>query len=481
MNWALAVVSAILLVLCHPPYDFTWLAPVALAPLLIAVTRTANWKQSLLLGCICGALYWAGICYWIEWTLSQYAGVPKAGAVVLFVMFCLAKSLQMGVFALVARQFAKTFWTLPLTAAAWTAIEWTHGVMGFEWLNLGNAGSEMSLPLRLAPVTGVWGLSFFFALAGAALAAVALRRPRKELVWVILLPGLAFLPKIQLDLRAKAEAVLLQPNQDAGTVWTAELFDKSLRRMIALSLKAAEQPDLIIWPEDPGPFYEYDPRYMGALGSLAGASGATVIAGAVGHAPHGGPSNSAVTVNPLGKELSRYDKVNLVPFGEFVPFPFQQLTNQISTEAGEFEPGHNIVITDTGKHKTGTFICYESVFPSFVRQFAKSGAEVLVNISNDGWFGKSAARYQHLRIVRMRAVENSRWILRATNNGVTAVIDPAGRVITKGPEYVEAALNTRFAYLTATTFYTEHGDWFVLLCGLAMVCGLVRHYFQSAP
>ena len=213
---------------------------------------------------------------------------------------------------------------------------------------------------------------------------------------------------------------------------------------------------------------------------MAGVSGATVIAGAVGHAPNGGPSNSAVTVNQLGKELSRYDKVNLVPFGEFVPFPFKQVTNQISTEAGEFEAGQNVVVTNIGKHRTGTFICYESVFPSFVRQFAKSGAEVLVNISNDGWFGKSAARYQHLRIVRMRAVENRRWILRATNNGVTAVIDPAGRLVTKGPEYVEAALNTRFGYLSGTTFYTEYGDWFVVVCGLAMVVGLVRHYFQSA-
>ncbi len=480
MIWALAVLSAVLLVLCHPPYNWTWLAPAALTPLLFAVSRVENWKKAALLGCICGAVYWAGICYWIEWTLSQYAGIPKAGAVTLFVMFCIAKSFQMGVFAVLARYFARSFWTLPLTAAAWTAIEWTHGVMGFEWLNLGNAGSDMSIPLRLAPVTGVWGLSFFFALAAAALASVAQRRPRQELVWIILLPGVALLPPVLLDRHGKSEAVLLQPNQDPGTLWSSELFEKSLRRMTALSLKAAEQPDLIIWPEDPGPFYEYDPRYMNALGSLAGASGATVIAGAVGHASNGGPSNSAVTVNPQGRELSRYDKVNLVPFGEFVPFPFKQLTNQISTEAGEFEAGNSVVVTNLGKHKTGTFICYESVFPGFVRQFAKAGAEVLINISNDGWFGKSAARYQHLRLVRMRAVENHRWILRATNNGVTAVVDPAGRVITRGPEYVEAALNARFGYLTGTTVYTEHGDWFVVLCGLAVVCGLVRHYFQSA-
>ncbi len=164
--------------------------------------------------------------------------------------------------------------------------------------------------------------------------------------------------------------------------------------------------------------------------------------------------------------MSRYDKVNLVPFGEFVPWPFGALTEKISKEAGDFAAGRGVVVSPLGEHKIGAFICYESVFPNFVRRFAADGAEVLVNISNDGWFGKTAARRQHLEIVRMRAVENRRWILRAANDGITAAIDPAGRVRSTLPLFAEATSIVRFNYETGETFYTRHGNWFPVLCAL---------------
>ena len=155
-------------------------------------------------------------------------------------------------------------------------------------------------------------------------------------------------------------------------------------------------------------------------------------------------------VGPNGDAVSRYDKVHLVPFGEFVPWPFGGLTKKVSTEAGDFVAGTKVVVSaGRGPYRVGTFICYESVFPSYIRKFAASGAEALINISNDSWFGKSAARYQHLQIVRMRAAENERWILRATDNGITTVIDPAGRVIREPEEYKELA--DAFSIATART------------------------------
>ncbi len=167
-----------------------------------------------------------------------------------------------------------------------------------------------------------------------------------------------------------------------------------------------------------------------------------------------------------GVAISRYDKVNLVPFGEFVPWPFGILTRKVSTEAGDFEAGRKVVVSAVGDHRIGTFICYESVFPSYIRKFAASGAEALFNISNDSWFGRSAARYQHLLIVRMRAAENARWILRATDNGITTVIDPAGRVVRATQEYTELAARFQYRYRRDLTFYTRYGDWFVALCAL---------------
>ena len=187
-------------------------------------------------------------------------------------------------------------------------------------------------------------------------------------------------------------------------------------------------------------------------------------------------------VSPEGAPVSRYDKVNLVPFGEFVPWPFGAIVNKISTEAGDFAAGQRAVVSPVDGHKIGAFICYESVFPNFVRQFAAGGAEVLFNISNDGWFGQSAARYQHLEIVRMRAAENRRWILRSTNDGITATIDSAGRLRGTLPLYVQATSYTGFTYISEQTLYTRYGDWFVAVRadgGLGVAGG--ANAFRSAP
>jgi apolipoprotein N-acyltransferase len=179
-------------------------------------------------------------------------------------------------------------------------------------------------------------------------------------------------------------------------------------------------------------------------------------------------------MGPNGRTVSRYDKVNLVPFGEFVPWPFGLVTRKVSAEAGDFAAGNRVVVSALGSHREGVFICYESVFPSYIRKFAASGAEVLFNISNDSWFGKSQARYQHLQIVRMRAAENARWILRATDNGITAAIDPAGRVVRTTEEYSELAARFPYRYRSDLTFYTRYGDWFVLLCALIAAAALTK-------
>jgi apolipoprotein N-acyltransferase len=183
-------------------------------------------------------------------------------------------------------------------------------------------------------------------------------------------------------------------------------------------------------------------------------------------------------VAPSGEAVGRYDKVHLVPFGEFVPWPFG-FAKKISTEVGDFQPGDKVVVLPAGGHKIGTFICYESVFPSFVRQFAADGAELLINVSNDSWFDKSAARLQHLEIVRMRAAENRRWLLRSTNDGVTGTIDPAGRLLGTLPNYMESASRTGYSYIKETTFYTSHGDWFPAVCAV-LGCGVVAVWYLNA-
>lgn len=481
MNWLLAVASGALLFLLFPPYDFAWFAPFALTPLLIACARESNWRRRAALGYVCGIVQWFGMCYWIQWTTGRYAGVGPVAAWALFLLICLVKALQAAVFATLAGWLIRTVWAVPATAALWVALEWTHAWTGLSWLPLGNAASGMSVPLRIAPIAGVWGVSFVFALLATGIACVVLRRPRSHCAWLLSIPGLLLLPELPGPVPGSATAVLSQPNESETNVWNEELVTRSLRRKLLLSLGEALKkptPELIVWPEDPGPFYGYDETYTGALTGLARTSGAYIIAGAVDRTPGGAPLNAALTVSPRGSVLARYNKIHLVPFGEFVPWPFQQITKQVSTEAGDFEAGRSVVVTPIGAHRIGTFICYEAAFPGFVRQFAKGGAEVLVTISNDGWFGKSAARYQHLRIARMRAVENRRWLLRSTNDGVTVAIDPAGRVTQAAPEYVETATRMNYGYVREQTFYTRHGDWFVLLCALMAGAALLKRYFH---
>ena len=483
LNWLLALASAALLIFTFPRFSIVWFAPIALTPLLIAMAREPRWPRRFLLSWSAGVVYWFGVCYWIQFVLSFHGGLGDAAGWAVFLLFAVAKALHLGVFGALAGALMGRWWAAPSVAALWVAVEVTHGPLGFAWLTLGNAGIDMNIPMRLAPFTGVYGLSFLFALMAAALAMAVMRRPRVELFWlapILLLPLLPPMPPAE---RGRETALLLQPNISETEQWTAESVDAMKRRQVMLSLRGAlsetaQPPSIIVWPEVPAPLYYFeDPVLRGYVDNLARAAHAYVLLGIVAHTPSGAPLNSAALVSPEGQPVSRYDKVKLVPFGEFVPWPFG-FANKISTEIGDFAAGKRVVVSPvvspkSGVHKIGTFICYESVFPNFVRKFAAGGAEVLFNISNDGWFGRSAARLQHLSMVRMRAAENRRWILRSTNDGITATIDSAGRLRGTLPLYTEATSYTGFSYIQQQTVYTRFGDWFPLLCAMAAVLALV--------
>ena len=470
MNYLLAATTASLLILAFPRFDLVWLAPVALAPLLIAVAREPRPLRRFLLGYVCGVIYWFGVCYWIQTVLALYAGVGSAVAWALFALFCLVKALHMAVFALLAGIVMRTAWAIPGVAALWVAIEVTHGSLGFAWLALGNAGIDMGVPMRLAPYTGVYGLSFAFTMMAAALVLAVLRRPRRQLAWLIALPLLILLPRLPDFQPGRQTAVLVQPNISDTVQWTPQSLEKTEQRLFYLSLNGAlseksQPPQLLVWPEVPAPLYADDPGFVQMAANLARVTRSYFLAGVVAHRADGQPLNSVLLMSPAGGAVGRYDKVHLVPFGEFVPWPFG-FANKISTEVGDFVAGDRIVVLPAGDRKIGAFICYESVFPNFVRQFAAHGAELLVNVSNDSWFGRSAARVQHLKIVRMRAAENRRWLLRSTNDGITTTIDPAGRLLGTLPNYTESASRTGYSYVKETTFYTCYGDWFAIMCAV---------------
>jgi apolipoprotein N-acyltransferase len=458
----IGLLTAVLLVLAFPRFNLSFLSLVALAPLLYAVSREPRGRRRFWIGYGTGVLYWFGTCYWIQSTLAEHGGMGVAESWALFVLFCLAKAIQMGVFAWLAG-FVTGFWWGPCAIAAlWTVIEWTHNYTGFAWLVLGNAAIDWPVLAKIAPWTGVWGISFVLALTAALVA----KGRGSRCALVLLAVFLAALLGPALPNPAPTDSALaVQPNIPDDFPWTTDTVAALDRRLAELSTPPAPV-GIVVWPEVPAPLYDYDPN----LPAIAKTLKTKLLAGVVSHTDKGAPLNSALLISKDGRFVSRYDKVNLVPFGEFVPWPFGAVTRKVSTEAGEFAPGTRAVVADG----IGTFICYESVFPDYIRRFPLAGATVLFNLSNDSWFGTTAARYQHLLIVRMRAVENARWIVRATNNGISASINPAGRIIKEEPSWRELAEVLPFGYSRGETLYTRWGDWFVWLCTAGLILAFAR-------
>ena len=491
MNYLLAALTGILLVLLFPRFSFTVLAPIALTPLLIAMAREFRPKQRFLLGYIAGVIYWFGVCYWIQAVLADHGGVGEWGGWAAYLLFCILKSIHLGVFSMLGAVVIRSPIGIPAVAALWAGLERTQSPLTlFQWLMLGNAGIDMGVPMRLAPITGVYGISFVFAMMSAVAAAVLLRRPRKEFLWAGALMMLFFLPSLPVEEQPNgASAVVVQPNISETQEWTRDAIDTLRQRLNLLSLGAALKPgepppSVIVWPEAPAPvYYTRDELLRRQVTDLARVTHSAILLGTVTYNEQGAPLNSAQFVLPSGVAAGRYDKIYLVPFGEFIPPPFG-FVKQITSEAGEFRPGSKIAIFENAGLKFGSFICYESAIPHLVREFSRQGAQAFINISNDGYFGHSSAREQHLELVRMRAAENKRWIVRSTNNGITALVDPAGRVSRQIPSFMETAARFPFTPISEVTPYAKYGDWFAWLClvfaALALIYSQFPHYIPEA-
>ena len=508
-GWLLAVVSGALQVLIFPSPSLYFLSWIALAPLMIAILgpwpappgqgdrpyAPSPWR-GFLLGFACGLVFCAGNCYWIYYSMTVYGRLsPAVGGGVLGLLCVASAATDRGVFGLCLAWLAGarpggSRRALMLAPFLWVAVELgRERLIGFPWDLLGYSQVDNIPMARIATLTGVWGIAFELALVNAAFAAAYYLPPPRRgrmvaasvLAAVVLQAGVLVkpqpLPATHTARLVQPEIPILEPQE-----WTAQRFGGTLTQMAALSLPAhgLAHPDLMVWPESPAPFWDNDPQFRSLTGEVARQSQAWIVAGELGIAPDpaGGNQplmfNSAALVSPQGQWEARYDKIHLVPWGEYVPakdvFTF---ANKLTKESGDFTHGRRRILLEAGGQRLGTFICYESIFPDEVRQFAAQGAQVFVNISNDGWFGPGAAPRQHLNMARMRAIENGRWVLRDTNSGITASIDPLGRVVDRAPSGVAASLDAPYSLIQETTFYTRHGDWFPWLCAIISLLALV--------
>ncbi len=534
-NWALVLLSAALQIAMFPmagpvPPWRSALCWIALVPFLVALLLDTpdgspiTVRRAALLGYVCGICWYMGNCYWIYQTMHIYGGLPPMVSFGILILFSMYLGTYHAVFAaavVFARRSALGIrGALLLAPFLWVAVELARArITFFPWDLLGYTQVENLFVAGLAPVAGVMGISFVIAAVNAAMVPFFVRTgwPR------INAPLVAFVLAISLQLSrfeatfkqysvpsGKQVAVMMQENIEVGAVgresdalslpqeldqFTAATLHPTISVMDSTgklnwtSGEIPQPPALIIWPEAPSHFMSSDPVFRAALGQLAIAAKSPVIAGSLGVDRSPIPQrgyylyDSASLFSSSGEYSGRYDKIHLVPWGEYIPFKqFFSFADKLTEGVGDMDRGSTRNIFSIADHKFGVFVCYESIFGDEVRQFALNNAEVLVNISDDGWYGDTGAPWQHLNMARMRAIENRRWLLRSTNTGITTAIDPLGRIAIEAPRHVRGAyaFSFEFAPSTLRSIYTRYGDWFAWLCAVIALATLAICRFVPA-
>ena len=521
----LSLVSAGLQIVMFPHANLFFLCWIAFVPLIYALLRGRGGegelldsegrslrpftlRQGFIIAWVCGVVWYIGTCYWIYPVMHGYGNLGVAASGLITIGFCLIMGMHHGVFGMLVvlmarRSTAGNRRPLLLAPVFWTAIEFFRDrITGVPWEPLGNAQVDNIPFARISELTGVYGLSLAIMLVNCAFTAGLLfyGKRRKNLIIsataaaVALQVGFFFRPG---PVQSTKQAVLVQENAPIlNSVWPDDLYQRTLQELVQISLQAVPRnptanPGLIIWPESPAPLVTTDPKLRSALASLAQSANSYLIVGSSAFAETKDEQgraqllNSALVVDPQGNVVGRYDKIHLVPFGEYVPLKrLLFFADKLTREVGDFASGTDRTVFDLNRTKVAVVICYESVFPGEVREFAKAapgrGAQVFVNISDDGWYGETSAPYQHLQMTRMRAIENHKWILLATNNGVTASIDPYGRVVKKIDRNVRAVLVAPFRPEVDNTIYSQYGDIFAWICVvISLLAVFVRFRFTA--
>ncbi len=422
--------------------------------------------------------------------MHLYGNLSETASIGVLILFALYLGLYLGLFGLLFGTIQRN-WSLTAALISspllWVAIEFARDrVTGFPWDLLGYTQIDNLTLVRITPWTGVFGLSLVIAVVNMLWAA-PIAKLRRTTTWSLLsLAGVLTATAIWLQFKGpipppadtSATAILLQENLSIGGGAQQESRQAMLASFAALSQHpdfppqaAGGTPNFVVWPESPASFLDSDQTYRDFMEQLARRSATPILAddlSLAGRNSDGGYSlyNSASFFREDGSYGGRYDKIHLVPFGEYVPYkPLFFFVGHLLDDLS-FIPGTQRVLFDDQGRKYGAFICYESIFGDEIRQFVGRGAQVLVNLSDDGWYGDTSAPWEHLDMVRMRAIENDRWVLRSTNTGVTASIDPHGRIVDQMPRHIRGALLAKFDFIDGITFYTRHGDWIAWICAV---------------
>jgi len=490
-DFLLSLLSGVLLILSFPNFDLEFLAWFAFVPLLYAIHGKTR-LHAFTLGFLTGLISYLGILYWIIVAVHTYGNIPLLVSGFILLLLVSYLSLFTGVFGFLTRvvPLFSGIQTILFFPILWTALEYLRSFLltGFPWANLGYS-QYLNLPfIQMADITGPYGLSFIILLVNTTLFWI-LRQwinktfPVREVVVTLfvllgsMIYGYVKMGTIdqQMPQQPSLKVALTQGNIDQSIKWDESFQKETLKIYERLSLKVAEQhPDLIIWPETATPFFfqqatEYQPMLLDIPNKtnaflLFGSPSFKVERGKVNH------YNSAYLASPSKEIIGRYDKIHLVPYGEYVPLGEILPLGSLGEGIGNFKSGKVIHNFSLPQGRFGVLICFEIIFPDLCRRFVKSGANFLVTITNDAWFGRTSAPYQHFTMTVFRAVENRVFIARAANTGITGFIDPRGKIIQRGEIFTEEAMSETIRLSKKKTFYTLYGDVFAWVCsGLSLL------------
>jgi len=484
-NILLTISSAILLTLAFPKYDMWILAWVGLIPLFFVVSR--NIRKRVFLWCwFSGSLFYFLTVNWITHTMTQYGGMPLWLSFMVLLLLSVYLGLYTGLFGYLIKLISdKTSIPLPVAAPLlWVSLEFlkAHLISGFPWASLGYSQYKFLHIIQISDITGVYGVSFLIVAVNAALFSLFLLRKESVLrnrTRIISISSVVFLFALSLcygyyrlsrDYNSTDRGVkiaVLQGNIPQNLKWDSSFKRRTVDIYKRLTNEAAvHNPDLVIWPETAAPFFfQEDSQYRDEILDIASAGHTYLL--------FGNPAyeitdnnvqnmlNSAYLISPDRETLARYDKIHLVPFGEYVPLSkILFFIEKITAGTGDFTPGRDYVVMELPQGKFGVVICYEVIFPGLVRKFVLNGAEFMATITNDAWFGKTSAPYQHFTMAVFRSVENRIYFARSANTGISGFISPKGEILQASPIFEESLLIRNIFPSDTKTFYTKHGDMF---------------------
>jgi apolipoprotein N-acyltransferase len=502
--FSLAAASGVLLVLSFPKFGHPAIAWIALAPVLLALTQPVSLLRAFWLGLLCGVVYFGGTLYWMTGVMSIYGGVNVAVAAVINTAFVVYLAIYPAIFAVLMRRLLVAYGARALAAAPllWTTAELGRGYLftGFPWALLGYSQASVLPIAQIASIVGVFGVSGLIVCTSAACVGIAIRRayvPAAAVLVSIVAIGWWGSARVKdAPLTRSGEPLrvgLVQGNVDQAVKWDVSRSTAIFNEYLTLTREAiARGAALVIWPESSTPFrFEEDLQGAAQVRALAKEHHVTLLFGSD-HLEWSGigaarvPSkayNSAFLVRPDGATGGMYSKMHLVPWGEYVPlkdwlFFVGPLVEAIGTG---FVAGEEPTLLPVDGHRVSVAICYEVIYPDLVRRFVRNGSELLTTITNDAWFGRTSAPYQHFEQASMRAIEEGRYMVRAANTGVSGIVDPYGRVLERSDIYQPAVIVGDVRLVTADTVYARAGDVFAYVSAVVTLILVAAAARASGP